>query len=96
MTATVQIIYSEVRISVHRLRKTIKILIGKNDTSQDSNLAPPTYKLRFYCYTGNFYFGSYVNTAIIQMTWSALQPSVTISHSQLKMPMPPQLQYHLF
>jgi len=56
MTETVRIIYSEVRISVQRLRKTIKILIRKNDTSHNSNLAPPTYKLHFYCYTGNFLF----------------------------------------
>jgi hypothetical protein len=39
---------------VQRLRKTIKILIRKNDTSHNLNLAPPTYKLHFYCYTGNF------------------------------------------
>jgi hypothetical protein len=56
MTATVKIMYSEVRISVHRLMKTIKILIRKNDTSHNLILAPPTYQLHFYCYTANFQF----------------------------------------
>jgi len=42
-----------------------------------------------------FYFASNVNTAIIQVTGSALQPSVIIFHSQLKMPMLLQLKYHL-
>jgi hypothetical protein len=56
MRATVKIMYNEVRISVHRLRKTIKILMRKNDTSHNLILALPTYQFNFYCYTGNFQF----------------------------------------